>query len=224
MTGNVLAVIVAYLIGSLPLGLVMGKVLKGVDIRDYGSGKIGATNVMRTVGFGPALIVAAFDISKGIAGFYLGNALGDSSWTNALAALAALAGHNWSMFLKFGGGRGVNTGIGVMFVITPIWGVVALGSGIVAVGFTRYVSLGSLIGTAIGMTAITVLAATGHQPWAYAFFALSAGVIIIVQHRDNIERLVNGTERRLGQKGESRAGSPVGGDPVKPRTVPGKSI
>ena len=124
MPGNVLAIVLSYLIGAVPLGLVLVRVIKGVDIRDYGSGKIGASNVLRLVGVPAAVLVFAFDAGKGIIAILLVKAMGDAVWAEAAAAFAALVGHNWSAFIRFSGGRGVSTGLGALFIMAPLWGLV----------------------------------------------------------------------------------------------------
>ncbi|MEE9284849.1 MAG: glycerol-3-phosphate acyltransferase, partial [Dehalococcoidia bacterium] len=157
MTGNVVAVLLGYLIGAIPLGLVLGKMLKGVDIRDYGSGKIGMANVLRTVGVKAAVAVFLFDLGKGVAAVFIAKGLGDATYVEVLAAGAAFAGHNWSVFIRFTGGRGVNTGLGGFFAMAPLWAAGAIGTGVVIIGLSRYVSLGSLAGATFGLVALLVL-------------------------------------------------------------------
>ena len=205
MPGNVLAIVLSYLIGAVPLGLVLVRVIKGVDIRDYGSGKIGASNVLRLLGVPAAVLVFAFDAGKGIIAILLVKAMGDAVWAEAAAAFAALAGHNWSAFIRFSGGRGVSTGLGALFIMAPLWGLAALGFGLIVVLAFRYVSLGSLLGTAAAMVMVLVAALQGHEPWEYFAYAAIAGPLIWIQHHDNIVRLVRGTERRIGDPPEHRA-------------------
>jgi glycerol-3-phosphate acyltransferase PlsY len=209
MTGNVLAVVIGYVLGSIPPGLVLVRLARGVDVREHGSGKIGATNVMRVLGFRAAVAVAVFDQGKGVAAVYIARAQGDARYVDVLAALAALAGHNWSVFLRFSGGRGVNTGMGALFAMSPIWAAASLGSGIVAVAIARYVSLGSLVGAAFSFFALLVLALTGREPWEYFAYTAAGVPVIFYQHRDNIQRLLSGTERRLGdRRNQQIAGEP----------------
>ena len=205
MPGNVLAIVLSYLIGAVPLGLVLVRVIKGVDIRDYGSGKIGASNVLRLLGVPAAVLVFAFDAGKGIIAILLVKAMGDAVWAEAAAAFAALAGHNWSAFIRFSGGRGVSTGLGALFIMAPLWGLAALGFGLIVVLAFRYVSLGSLLGTAAAMVMVLVAALQGHEPWEYFAYAAIAGPLIWIQHHDNIVRLVRGTERKIGDPPEHRA-------------------
>lgn len=200
MTGNVLSVIIGYFVGAIPLGLLLGKVLKGVDVRHYGSGKTGATNVLRTLGPRAAVPVAIFDMGKGVAAFYIATALGDSRWAEVAAAMAAFVGHNWSIFIRFTGGRGVSTSLGGLFAVAPVWAAATFGAGVLVVGATRYVSLGSLAGALFTFGILLGLAATGHEPWTSFAYGATAAAFIFFQHRDNIQRLVQGRERRLGQK------------------------
>jgi len=204
MFGNVLAIVLSYLIGAVPLGLVLVRVVKGVDIRDYGSGKIGASNVLRLLGVPSAVLVFSFDAAKGIIAILLVKAMGDAVWAEAAAAFAALVGHNWSVFIRFSGGRGVSTGLGALFIMAPVWGLAALGFGLLVVLAFRYVSLGSILGTAAAMVMVLLAALQGHEPWAYFAYAAIAGPLIWVQHHDNIARLLKGTERRIGDPPEHR--------------------
>jgi glycerol-3-phosphate acyltransferase PlsY len=206
-----LVAVIGYLLGSIPIGYLLGRRQGKVDIRSIGSGKTGATNVFRTAGRKWGVLVAALDICKGalavvvagliIRGDYL--LVGDSSlwWlltsAQVLAALAAVAGHIWSPFLKFKGGRGVATFFGGLVALCPV---AALFGGevlIIGAGLTRFVSLGSLAG-AVGSYAILVpLTILNNFPVEYLFYAVVGGVIIFIMHRDNIRRLMSGKERRL---------------------------
>lgn len=204
MLGNVLAVGLSYLVGAIPLGLVLVRVAKGVDIREYGSGKIGATNVLRMLGAPSAVGVFAFDAAKGVFAVLLARALGDSVWIEVVAAFAVLAGHNWSIFIKFSGGRGVSSALGSIFMMVPVWGSVALGVGVLVVVVSRYVSLGSLVGGVVAVVLVFVASIKGHEPWEYFSYVSMAVALIWVQHHDNIERLRRGTERKIGDPPERR--------------------
>jgi glycerol-3-phosphate acyltransferase PlsY len=208
--------VIGYLLGSIPIGYLLGRRQAKVDVRAYGSGKTGATNVYRTAGRKWGIIVAALDICKGalavvVAGFIVGSEyllVGDSSlwWVltsaQVLAALAAVAGHIWSPFLKFKGGRGVATFFGGLVALCPV---AALFGGevlIIGAGLTRFVSLGSIAG-AVGSYAILVpLTILNGFPVEYLFYAVVGGVIIFIMHRDNIRRLISGKERKFGDKEE----------------------
>jgi glycerol-3-phosphate acyltransferase PlsY len=212
----IVVVIIGYLLGSIPIGYLLSRRQAKVDVRAYGSGRTGATNVLRTVGRKWAIIVAALDICKGalavvIAGLVVGSEyllVGDSSlwWVltsaQVLAALAAVAGHIWSPFLKFKGGRGVATFFGGLVALCPV---AALFGGevlIIGAGLTRFVSLGSIAGAAGSYAILVPLTILNGFPVEYLFYAVVGGVIIFIMHRDNIRRLISGKERKLGDKEE----------------------
>lgn len=189
------ALLVAYLLGSIPTAYVVARYLKGFDIRRYGSGNVGATNAFRTMGTGPGLLVLVIDVLKGTIPVLLGRALG-GDWLAVLAGLAAMAGHSWSIFLSFHGGRGVATAAGVFLALAPaalfwafvIWLIVLLS--------TRYVSLSSIVAAA----AAPVLVLFFHRPLPYFLFTLLAASLIIYRHKPNIKRLLAGTEPKLGER------------------------
>jgi glycerol-3-phosphate acyltransferase PlsY len=212
----VAVVIIGYLLGSIPFGYLIGKRQARVDVRQYGSGKIGATNVLRTAGRKSAAMVAILDLLKGMlavvfAGLIVGkgylvvSGIGLGSLVaEVLAALAAVAGHNWSVFLKFHGGRGVATFFGGLIALCPPAAIFGGEIIIIGAGLTRYVSLGSLAG-AVGSYAVLVpLTIMNGFPIEYLFYALAGTIIIFVMHRDNIARLISGNEHKLGEKAERR--------------------
>jgi glycerol-3-phosphate acyltransferase PlsY len=212
----VAVVILGYLLGSIPVGYLLARRRAKVDVTQYGSGKVGATNVLRTAGSRSAVLVASMDIIKGVvavllAGLIMGRGylvIGNFGFgtlvAQVLAALAAVVGHNWSIFLRFRGGRGVATFFGGLIALCPIAAIVGGEIVIIGAGLTKYVSLGSIAG-AVGAYAILVpLTIMNGFPLEYLLYALIGAVIIIVMHRDNILRLVRGKERRLGEKGEKR--------------------
>ena len=208
------AVVVGYILGSIPFGLLIARYIARVDIRNYGSGKTGTTNVLRTAGRKAAILVVVLDICKGalavlFAGLIVGNSylrVGnfglDALPAQVLAALAAIAGHNWSIFLKFRGGSGVATFFGGLAALSPI---VALFGGellIIGAGLTSFVSLGSIAGV-VGTYAILVpLTVVNGLRLEYIAYALVGTVIIIIMHRGNITRLLSGKERKLGEKAD----------------------
>jgi glycerol-3-phosphate acyltransferase PlsY len=204
--------VVGYLLGSLPSGVIVGRLFGNVDPRAQGSGKTGATNVLRTMGTGPAVLVALLDVAKGAGSVLLArfvflpagpsDALGIqnlSAVAQALAGLAALLGHNYSIFIRFTGGRGVATGAGALLAMTPLGMLLGLAGLVVVVAVTRYVSLGSIVAAAIAAIVTVVFTLLGHDLWPHAVFAVIGGAFIIASHKDNIERLIRGTERKLGQ-------------------------
>jgi glycerol-3-phosphate acyltransferase PlsY len=219
-------VIMGYFIGAIPIGYLLTRRQAKVDVTQYGSGKIGATNVLRTAGRRSAARVAGMDILKGVlavvlAGLIVGRGylvVGHFGFgtlvAQVLAALAAVVGHNWSVFLGFRGGRGVATFFGGLVALCPIAAIVGGEILIIGAGLTSYVSLASIAG-AVGAYAILVpLTIMNGFPLEYLFYALVGSVIIIVMHRDNIGRLMTGKERKLGEKGEKRdspASSPTEG-------------
>jgi len=207
-------VILGYLLGSIPIGYLLTRRRAKVDVTAYGSGKTGMTNVLRTAGNKSAAVVGTLDLLKGVvavvlAGLIMGRGylvIGNFGFgtlvAQVLAALAAVVGHNWSIFLRFKGGRGVATFFGGLIALCPIAALVGGEIIVIGAGLTQYVSLGSIAGV-VGAYAILVpLTILNGFPLEYLIYALVGAVIIIVMHRDNIMRLVKGKERRLGEKGE----------------------
>ena len=203
-----LAVPLAYLLGAIPLGLVVAKLAGGVDIRQYGSGRTGMTNVLRTVGMLPATVVLAGDLGKGAGAVALARLLTDSQGAEVAAALAALLGHNWSVFIRFRGGRGTAPGWGAVSVMVWPASIAAIVVGLPAIAAFRYVSLGSVLAISTAMVATVVLVALDYTPVIYLAYLFTAGPIILWQHRENIQRLLRGTERRIGQPSNSLDSAP----------------
>ncbi|MBI2862676.1 MAG: glycerol-3-phosphate 1-O-acyltransferase PlsY [Chloroflexi bacterium] len=201
-----LIAVLAYLVGSIPTGLIVARVTKGIDIRAYGSGKTGATNVLRTLGPIPFATVFAGDFAKGYIPIFLAGLLVSTSWAQVVAGLATLVGHNWSAFLNFSGGRGVATGIGGLFAVSPI---IALPIPIVAtllIALTRHMSLGNIVGAAL-IIPLTILAIIlGLLRPDYLLYIGPGALIVVYQHMDNISRLLKGTERKIGELETSPAG------------------
>jgi glycerol-3-phosphate acyltransferase PlsY len=211
----VAAAIAGYCIGSIPSGVVVGRLFGNVDPRTRGSGKTGTTNILRTLGPGPAAMVLILDLAKGIAAVLLaryvfmptsaGASADLRAWAEAIGALAAVLGHTFSVFIHFTGGRGVATGGGAIFAMQPIVGVAGLIAMAVPIAITRYVSLGSML-AAIACAALDLgLVLSGRDLWGHAAFMIIGAIFILWSHRDNIERLVHGTERKLGQPHEAHA-------------------
>ncbi len=210
---NGLLLIGAYLCGSLPTGYIVARQLKGIDIRNEGSGSTGATNVLRTVGKGPALVVFLVDVLKGMGAIALmrfayalpglqelGATVGQASswlpWMLILAGLGALLGHTKSVWINFKGGKAVATSLGVLFALN--WPVALAGFGVfgIVLAFTRIVSLSSML-AALALPGIMFVM---HQPLSYQVFMLAASLYVVWLHRTNINRLLSGTEPRIGQK------------------------
>ncbi|MFY9475830.1 MAG: glycerol-3-phosphate 1-O-acyltransferase PlsY [Firmicutes bacterium] len=186
-----------YILGSVPFGYLAGKLLKDVDVRTKGSGNIGATNILRTLGLGPALVVLCCDLGKGALAAHLG-ASAHGTLGGALCGGAAWLGGAYSVFLGFQGGKGIGAGGGialvtmpkVVAVLLPVWAVVVL--------LTRYVSLGSIIVAGLAPFAAYAM---GYPP-EYVVLAGMMGGLAILKHHSNIKRLIAGKERKLGEKAE----------------------
>jgi acyl phosphate:glycerol-3-phosphate acyltransferase len=195
-----LAALVAYAIGALPVGWVVARAFGVADIRRHGSGNIGATNVLRTVGRGPAIATLAGDVLKGYLAVAAGAALASADVVAvAVATVAAVVGNCWSVFLGFRGGKGVATGLGALLHTVPLATVGALPVFVAVVATTRYVSLASLLAAACVPLGAVLLG----YPRPKALAALGVAVIVVARHHANIARLRAGTESRLGQRGDA---------------------
>ena len=201
---------IGYLLGSIPTGVLVGR-FYGLDPREYGSGKTGFTNALRSLGMAPALLVFAVDVAKGAAPVLVGSLLLDDPWATALGGVAAVAGHNWPVFAGFRGGRGVATAFGAFVAMTPVALVLLLGAGAV-LGATRYVSLMSITGVGLGFIVLVVLVTAGGLPAEYLLFGVLVTAFVELSHVGNIRRLLAGTEPKIGQGGEPRGQSPPLGD------------
>ncbi len=202
MIETLVLVIVGYLVGSVPFGLIVGRVTKGVDIREHGSGMTGMTNVMRTVGVPAAITVLLLDMSKAIVAIALARVFTDSPGVEVAAGIAAVVGHNWPVFSGFRGGRGTATGWGGLLIVAPAAWLAAGVIGIGAMVVTRYASFGSILGVAVAALASVVAWLVGIEPLTDIWYGIIAGAIIIARHNDNIERLLKGEERKFGQAAE----------------------
>ena len=186
--------LLGYLLGAVPAGLVVAR-LRGVDIRQVGSGNIGATNVLRAVGPGAAAIVAILDPLKGALAVAIPTFLGLDPWTVAFIGFATVLGNDYNVFLRFGGGKGVATSFGVFLVVDPVPALVGLAIALLTMAIGRYVSLGSLVGAA---SVPLMLAASGGAAAVDVTLAVALVALMFVRHRENLVRLAAGTERRLG--------------------------
>jgi len=210
----IVCLLVGYLMGSIPVGYLVAKWRSRLDVRAFGSGKTGTTNVLRTAGVKAAALVVIGDLAKGALAVVFAGLIMDKSYlavgslglglplAQVLAALAAVAGHNWSVFLKFRGGRGVATFFGGLFAFLPM--AALFGGEILLIGAvtTGFASLGSIAGV-IGSYAIVVpLTVFNGWPLEYLVYALVGSLVIVIMHRSNIARLLAGKERRLGESAE----------------------
>ena len=200
---------IGYLVGSIPVGLLVGRFVRGIDIRDFGSGKTGFTNVVRTVGARWGVVALIGDLAKGAAPVVIARILSDDPFVAMAAGLATAVGHDWPVFAGFKGGRGVAASYGVILAMNPIVGLALLPLGLAIIGLTRIVSLMSLVMAPVVAIVFSVLAALDTQPWAYAIYAIVAAVLIVVLHWENVQRLIAGTEPRFGEGGDRREGAPA---------------
>ncbi|WP_322796000.1 glycerol-3-phosphate 1-O-acyltransferase PlsY [Tepidiforma sp.] len=205
MTDYLLNAALGYLLGSLPWGLIIGYLWLGRDIRESGSGKTGTTNVLRTAGKVPAVLVMVLDIAKGTAPALVGRYIFDSNAVAAVGAGASIVGHVWPVFAGFRGGRGVASTYGGILGLAPAISVLFPVIGAVLVATTRYVSFMSVVGVPICAAIICGLAIAGETDPAFAWYALFATALVEYKHIPNIRRLLNGTEPRIGQGGDRPA-------------------
>jgi len=190
------SLLLGYLLGSIPSGWLAGRWLKDIDLRELGSGSTGATNVLRQVGKGPALVVFLIDVGKGAAAVLLARALGLGDWIQVLAGLTALAGHIWPVWLGFKGGKAVATGLGMFLGLAWPVGLASFGVFMAVFSLSRLVSLASVLAA----ISLPLLMAAGSGSTANLVVALVAMLLVLWRHRSNIQRLINGTEPKLGQK------------------------
>ncbi len=193
------APIIGYLIGSVPIGLWIGRFVADADLRSDGSGKIGTTNAYRALGLRWALVIFALDVGKGVLPVAIIMLVFHSPSAEVLAALATMIGHILPLFAGFRGGRAAATGWGALLMLTPIAALAGLVAGLVLVGVTRIMSLSVLLGVVVCLSAQGLLVAVGAEPDAYYGFAVAAWIIVLAAHRDNIARLAAGTERVVGR-------------------------
>jgi glycerol-3-phosphate acyltransferase PlsY len=208
----VVLVALGYLIGSLPMGVIVARITGGVDPRTVGSGRTGGTNALRAMGARRAIVVGLLDVAKGAVPILIASAVGAVAGVAALAGLAAVLGSWRSVFLRFGGGRGVATSVGGMLAISIPVVLLAAPVFFGVIYVTRFVSLGSLLGTATGALLSLVFVMLGWLDAAWLLFTVGAVVIVWVAHRDNIQRLLAGTERRIGQPHAAPAVTGVSAD------------
>lgn len=201
-------VLFSYLLGSIPFGIIVSRLWKGIDIREHGSENPGATNVYRVIGPIPALIVLILDIGKGLVGtLWLSRISIDQPFLNPvslmiLAGIAVILGHVFPIFVGFKGGKGVATGLGVLISLAPVETVIALLLFLIIVGITRYVSLGSLSSASFILLALAFEKYYLHKPISpvLLIMVLVVAIFIFYTHRTNIKRLLDGTENKIGKK------------------------
>jgi glycerol-3-phosphate acyltransferase PlsY len=195
--------VIGYLLGSIPSGQIVGALNGGIDLRRYGSGKTGTTNALRTMGWGAAVAVFIGDLLKALAAVLIARWLSPANeqpLAEVVAGFAAVVGHNWPLYIGFRGGRGVAVSFAVfLFICWPAALIsMAAAVGILAIG--RMVSLASLGGSLIGLLLMAAFVYWGHYPFPYLIYGILAASLIWLRHIDNIQRLLAGTERKIGQK------------------------
>lgn len=186
----------AYLLGAIPFGLIIARLQRGIDIRDHGSGNIGTSNVLRTLGRRAALLTLGGDLMKGYVSVLLGRLFEVPEPWLVAAGVAAIIGHNWPAYVGFRGGKGVATSFGAALALMPHIAFLALAVYLAVAAVSRYTSLAALIGSASLVLWVHILRASRPQ----VLFSLISAVLIYLRHRENIQRLISGTERRIGEK------------------------
>ncbi len=217
---SLLTLVAAYLLGSVPTGYLAGRWLKGIDLRSHGSGSTGATNVLRNLGKGPGFAVLGIDMLKGVLAIALArwvavlpavtSAAPDSitsspwgAWLTILAGFAAILGHSRSVWLQFTGGKSVATSLGILLALYWPSALMAIAVFVITVSISRIVSLGSIAGA----ITVPVVMAIAQQPLPLILFGLLAALYIVATHRRNIQRILNGTESRLGSQSSEDSSS-----------------
>ncbi|MBR4748213.1 MAG: glycerol-3-phosphate 1-O-acyltransferase PlsY [Abditibacteriota bacterium] len=191
----------AFVFGAIPFGFIIGKLVKNIDIRNYGSGNIGATNVLRILGPVWGSVSFLLDVSKGFVPVFLASRAGLSPWLVILAGAVAVLSHSFSFFLKFRGGKGVATSLGVIFGYNYIIALLGLAIFVLVLIICRYVSVGSCIAT-FGVFVMTLLWQSPPMPLAYKLVVGLLFVAIVLKHIPNFRRLKNGTENKFGKRAE----------------------
>ncbi len=200
------AAVIGYLAGAIPVGYLVGRI-RGVDVRAYGSGRTGMSNVWRILGIRAAAFTVLGDGLKAFLAVLLVRLAFGDPWMEAVTGLACLVGHNRSAFIGLEGGAGVICHLGVMMLLAPEAFLVIVIIAVLIIYFTRYTSLASLSASALTVVAMAALVLLGRQPLAYLVYCIAAATFIFYLHRPNIRRLLDGTERKVGQ----RAGRGEGG-------------
>jgi glycerol-3-phosphate acyltransferase PlsY len=199
-------VLLAYVSGAIPWGVVLGRLFSRVDLMKHGSGGTGATNALRVLGWRISVAVFLCDFAKGFLPVLLARWIGVNAWAVALVGVVTVVGHCWSPLIGFRGGKGMATGAGAAAGMFP-WVLLVFPLMVLIVVLTRYVSLASIVGSATVSTVLVVLGLFEIVPWSVIVAVIGITAIIIAQHRGNIRRLLNGTERRFGEAATSSGGT-----------------
>lgn len=197
----ILFVLLAYVMGALPNGVIIGKKIKGIDIREHGSGNSGATNAYRVLGTKCGIAVLVADILKGFIPLMLAESAGITGLPLLLIGITAVVGHSLSMFLNFDGGKGVATSLGIFLYLIPNVMLVVVLAFVTVVYVTRYISLASIVGAAL-LPLLTMFMPIRHGIDRPSIFIISfiMGLFVIIRHKTNITRLLNGTENKFNVK------------------------
>ncbi|HET9498060.1 MAG TPA: glycerol-3-phosphate 1-O-acyltransferase PlsY [Candidatus Limnocylindria bacterium] len=203
LLGLAAALVLGYVLGAIPFGVVIARLIGGADPRTVGSQRTGATNTVRALGSGWGLAVGLLDVAKGLVAAGLGAAIGAAvglvpEWVAAGSCVAAVSGHIRSVFIGFRGGRGVATAAGGFLVLVPLALVIVIPIIGAVVAVTRYVSLGSIVGAISAPLVVAVLYALDRASGADIAYSAMVGALVVLAHADNIARLRAGTERRIG--------------------------
>lgn len=194
-----LTILIAYLIGSVSFGIIVAKLFRGIDIRDYGSGNTGFTNVLRVLGKGPSVLVLFGDTMKGamavLVGFYLGG-----TYCAVLGGLSVMLGHSYPLYFGFRGGKGVATGLGVVISLAPDVTVLALLIFLLTVWISRYVSLGSILAA----LSVPLLMLAFAKPLPILYFGIFGALVVVYRHKSNIVRIYQGQENKIGNNKEQK--------------------
>lgn len=189
-----IGMLLSYAVGSIPSGLIFGKAFCGIDLREHGSKNIGATNAYRILGKGPAAVIFLADLLKGVAGVWLGGFFaGGAPQAMILGGVMAIVGHSWSLFLRFSGGKGVATGLGVLCMLIPQGTLIVFAVWCAVVYFTRYVSLASIAAAALVPACMYIFNGSAD----YVIFGTLVALFVIYRHKANIKRLLAGAEPKI---------------------------
>ena len=190
--------VVGYLFGSLAFGVWIVNFSTGRDVRSQGSKKTGMTNVVRIAGLKIGAIVLVLDLVKCIVAVLIARILFENYFAESIAAIFAVVGHCWPVFAKFSGGRGTAPGLGALLFLSPVSGLVVILVGIILIAFTRYVSLASIVGSILGIVMMLVMVVFTNQPFEHLIYAVVVSLLILFMHKENMQRLIKGTERKIG--------------------------
>ncbi len=197
-------IVSSYVVSSICFGLIIGKLAKGIDIREFGSGSTGATNVARTCGGKWGILALILDMAKAAVPLSVAVYVVDATptWCHPLTGLAAISGHIWPIFTNFKGGKGIASGWAALIVLSPWAGLAAALTAGPLIAITRYVSLGSIVGSVLGGSVIIALSilSIDETPRIYGLFGIFGTTITVLLHHQNISRLIKGEESKLGQK------------------------